>query len=128
VRRIALTVVVAALAIVPAALGSSSLNGTYKTTIRGSKFGAAINGRWKLKVSPGQYKAWHNGQLVVKGTDTVTGHKITLTDTGGPGKCTGTGKYKYQLTEDKLSFTKISDANACVGRETVLKHTFTRVS
>jgi hypothetical protein len=128
VKRIALTVVLAVLALVPVALAASTLNGAYKTTIKGSKFGAAINGRWKLKLSTGHYRALHNGTLVVKGVDTVVGHKITLTDTGGPGKCKGTGNYRYQLAGDKLTFTKISDAKACAGRQEVLKHTFKRVS
>jgi hypothetical protein len=126
-KRIALAVVLAVFAFAPAALAAGTLTGTYKTTVKHSKFGAALDGTWKLKLATGHYKALHNGKLAVKGIDTTVAHVITLTDTGGPDKCKGTGKYKYRLHGKKLTFTKISDSKACAGRSALLKYTFKKV-
>ena len=76
----------------------------------------------------GHYKAAANGTVVVKGKNTIKGKKISFTDTGGPGKCKGTGKYTFKLTKGKLKFTKISDTKSCAARAMVLSHTFTKVS
>ena len=82
----------------------------------------------------------------------ISGKEISLTDTGGSGRCSGTGtykfklsgstltfshdtgqgacpgpgKYKYKLTANKLTFTRISDS--CSSRPIVLKSTFTKIS
>jgi hypothetical protein len=127
-KRLALGGLVAACALAPTALAAASLNGTYKATITGDRFGAAVNGKWKLVVSSGHYSAYHNGALAVKGVDTVTATQVTLRDTGGPGKCIGTGRYSYKLVGTQLTFKKISDAPACAGRADVLTHPFTKVS
>lgn len=127
-KRIALAAVLAVFALAPAALAAGTLTGTYKTTIKSSQFGGHLNGKWKLKLTSGHYKAWQNGKLIVKGSDTVTPKTVSLTDTGGPGKCTGTGVYKYSLRHDKLTFSRVSDGKSCAGREFVLKHTFHKVS
>lgn len=126
-KRIALTAVLAVLALAPAALAAGTLSGTYKTMIKHSKLGAVLDGTWKLRLTTGHYTALHNGKVAVKGIDTVAAGVITLTDTAGPDKCKGTGKYKYRVHGNKLTFTKISDPNACAGRTAVLKHTFTKV-
>ena len=35
---------------------------------------------------------------------------MTVTDTGGPGKCPGTGTYSIKVTRTTLRFKKITDA------------------
>jgi hypothetical protein len=127
-KRAILGALVVALALVPAALAAGSLNGTYKTTITGDRFKGAVNGKWKLVLTTGHYAAYHNGTLAVKGVDRVASTQITITDTGGPDKCVGTGKYSYKLTGTTLTFKKISDAPACAGRADVLSHPFHKAS
>jgi hypothetical protein len=58
---------------------------------------------------------------VVHGVFTITGVDVSLKDTGGPGKCSGTGKYSYKLKGKKLTFTKIKDSGkGYAGRVAVL--------
>ncbi len=76
----------------------------------------------------GHYQASYQRPLAVTGKNRVKRNKIWFTDTGGPGRCRGTGKYKFKLTMGKLKFTKISDTKSCAGRAAVLSHTFTKVS
>ena len=87
-----------------------------------------FKGTWVITFTKGHYKVTANGHPAVKGKDTIKKNKISLTDTGGPGKCNGTGKYKFKLTAGKLKFTKISNTKSCAGRAAVLSHTFTKVS
>ncbi|HUA70618.1 MAG TPA: hypothetical protein VMA96_06040 [Solirubrobacteraceae bacterium] len=116
-------VVVAGLAFcsVAAAAVSSSLNGTYKTTVSNSTaLGGALNGTWTVKLKNGVYHVADDGHAIVHGKYTVKGHKISLKDTGGEGKCPGTGVYKFKVSGTSVTFTKVKDAAACIGRTTVL--------
>ena len=79
-------------------------SGQYKTVVKHPKF---LRGTWVLTFINGHYQASYNGR---------------------PGRCRGTGKYKFKLTMGKLKFTKISDTKSCAGRAAVLSHTFTEVS
>jgi hypothetical protein len=67
-----------------------------------------------------------NEKAVTHGDYTIKGTTISLTDKGGPDKCKGTGKYKFKLAGKTLTFTKISDTPACVGRSAVLAHKLLR--
>jgi hypothetical protein len=115
-------VVVLGLAVcsVAAAAVSSSLNGTYKTTVHSTVLGGALNGTWTLKLKNGAYHVADNGHPIVHGAYTVKGSKISLKDTGGTGKCPGTGVYKFKVSGKSVTFTKVHDAAACIGRKTVL--------
>ena len=123
-KRIFTAVVVVvslALCSVAAAAVSSSLNGTYKTTITSSTvLGGALNGTWTVKLKNGVYHVADMGHPIVHGKYTVKGNKISLKDTGGEGKCPGTGVYKFKVSGKSVTFTKVHDAAACIGRETVL--------
>lgn len=114
------------LTLTASALATGTLSGKYKTVIKNdTDLGGALNGTWVLKAKSGHYQATDNGNLVVKGKYKIKGSKITLNDTGGPGKCSGTGKYKFKLSASgsKVSFTLISDpAASCAGRKDVLTH------
>ena len=116
-------VVVASLALcsVAAAAVSHSLNGTYKTTVSGSTvLGGALNGTWTVKLKNGAYHVADNGHPIVHGKYTIKGSKISLKDTGGAGKCPGTGVYKFKVSGKSVTMTTVHDASACIGREIVL--------
>lgn len=129
-KRIAIVaVLVVGLAMSSVALAASTFSGTYKTKIHSTALGGALNGKWTIKFKGGHYTVKFKGKLEVKGNYLIKGQKVTVHDTSGPGKCPGTGTYKFKATGNKLRFTKISDSNpACLGRVTVLKGTFTKVS
>lgn len=117
----ALVVVVSlALCSVAAAAASSSLSGTYKTTVNSTVLGGALNGTWTVKLKNGAYHVADNGHPVVHGKYTIKGNKISLKDTGGTGRCPGTGVYKFKVSGKSVTMTKVHDAAACIGRKTVL--------
>ena len=118
---------VLALAVAPAALAASSLSGTYKTKVTSKADNGRLKGTWTVTFKKGTYTVKQNGKGVVKGKDTFKSGRVTFHDTSGPGKCPGTATYKYKVTGKKLKFTNVSDkSKACIGRETVLKGTFTK--
>ena len=117
----ALVVVVSlALCSVAAAAASSSLSGTYKTTVNSTVLGGALNGTWTVKLKNGAYHVADNGHPIVHGKYTIKGNKISLKDTGGTGRCPGTGVYKFKVSGKSVTMTKVHDAAACIGRKTVL--------
>ena len=120
--------IIAATAVTALAAGGPS--GTYKTVIQGdSALGGHLNGTWKIKFKAGAYHVSDNGHAITHGTFTISGHRISLTDTGGANACTGTGVYKFKIAGKTLTFTKIKDSKSCAGRAGVLSgHTFTKVS
>jgi len=113
-------VVSLALCSVAVAAVSSSLNGKYKTTVQSTALGGALNGTWTVKLKNGVYHVADNGHPIVHGKYTIKGSKIRLKDSGGEGKCPGTGVYKFKVSGTSVTFTKVHDAAACIGRETVL--------
>ena len=115
-------VVVVSLALCSVAVAdvSSRLNGTYKTTVNSTALGGALNGTWTVKLKNGAYHVADNGHPIVHGKYTIKGSKISLKDTGGTGKCPGTGVYKFKVSGKSVTMTKVHDASACIGRETVL--------
>jgi hypothetical protein len=99
------------------ALAAGGLRGTYKTKLTGRQVG----GTWTIKFARGTYHVKDNGRPIVHGVFTITGADVSFKDTGGRGKCSGTGKYSYKLRGKKLTFTKIKDSGkGCIGRVTVL--------
>jgi hypothetical protein len=125
-RLTAVLSVLLLLAAAPAALAAGSLSGTFKTKLTGAKYG----GTWKVTFTQGKYSVTDNGRAIVHGKFTLKGAAISLTDTGGPGKCAGTGKYTYTLKGKTLTVKKVSDAGTgCAGRVAVLTtHPLTKVS
>ena len=124
-KRLALVgVALIVLGLASTAMATGALSGKYKTVIKNdSALNGLLNGTWVIKFSNGKYAVTDNGHATVNGKFTTSGSKISLKDTGGPGKCPGTGKYKFKKTGSKLTFTKISDpAPACAGRAGVLTH------
>jgi hypothetical protein len=128
-----LAVVVTALLVLGVAgtaLASGTLSGKYKIVIKNdSALGGGLNGTWVLRLRHGIYHVTDNGKAEVNGTFKIKGHTITLKDTGGPGKCSGSGKYTFKLTGKRVRFKLVSDpSSSCVGRRAVLTHgAFTKV-
>jgi hypothetical protein len=132
-KRVATVITLLALLVVAsAALAKGIAPGTYKTTITGkgpNTLNGGLDGTWTLALKNGTYKVTLKGHGVqVTGTYKIKKSTISLTDTGGPAKCTGTGKYKFKLKKKTLTVTKVSDTKSCIGRQDVLAHKLTKVS
>jgi hypothetical protein len=129
VKRIAAVVLLIALTATSVAFAASTLSGTYTTKISGkgaNTLMGALDGTWKLKLKNGKYTVSLGSKAEVNGNYTIKGNTISLTDTGGPAKCPGTGKYKFKISGNSVTLTKVKDAKACVGREDVLAHKLTK--
>jgi hypothetical protein len=130
-RFVAAAVLAATLVAASVALAAGGIAGTYTTTISGKGPGTlngVLDGKWKLTLKRGKYHVLFKGKDVVNGNYKVKKSVITVNDTSGPGKCKGTGKYKYTLKNDTLRLKKISDTKACAARQAVLSHSFKKVS
>jgi hypothetical protein len=69
-----------------------------------------------------------DGRTVVRGTYTTSGAKLTMKDTSGVAACGPTGRYSFSRSGRKLKFRNTGDrSEACLGRASVLAHTFTKV-
>lgn len=129
-RLVAVGTALVVLGLAGAAFASATLSGKYKEVIKNdSALGGALNGTWVIKLKNGTYHVTDNGKAEVHGTFKITGDKVSVKDTGGPAKCSGTGKYKFTVTGNKVRFKLISDpSSSCVGRKDVLTHgAFTKV-
>ncbi|MCP5105990.1 MAG: hypothetical protein GY950_21580 [bacterium] len=93
--------------------GADSIAGTYSAFSGKLILVFQDNGHTVLKDN--------NGNIGAKGKYTVKRDKIILTDESGPISCSGdakTGKYKWALDGDKLTFTLVEDK--CGGRKGAL--------
>jgi len=131
-KRLAIVAaLLATLVLAAAALAATKITGTYQTKITGkgaNTLGGALDGTWTVTLKSGKYTAKLNGKAVVNGNYTIKKSTISLTDTGGSGKCTGTGKFKFTLKNKVLTLKKISDAKACSPRDMVLAHKFNKIA
>jgi hypothetical protein len=123
-RLVAVALVVVGLGLVPAALATGVLSGSFQEKITNDPaLHGALNATWKIMFIPGHYKVYRNGKFFGGGKDKFPApHRITFL-TGV--KCSSPGRYKYvrggpELGPNGLGFSKISDA--CVGRRDVLTH------
>ncbi len=101
---------------------TTPLRGIYGTAIKSPN--AALNGTWLINfVADGTYvvvKEPKAKALLIGGSSTVSGNKVTLVDKVGPLRCTGssaTGTYSWKLTGKTLKFTRVKDT--CAGRPLV---------
>jgi hypothetical protein len=108
---------VLALALVAPAAASGGPSGTYTTTIKGSEFA----GTYKITFTPGHFTVQAPYGLKGKGTDSISGSKITL---HGPGSCTSAGTYEFKISGTTLTFRKIKDP--CL-RAIILAHPMKKV-
>jgi hypothetical protein len=94
--------------------------GKYRTTVKAP---ASVKGTWVLDFAKtGKYTITENGAVVVRGHFTSTS-RIYLSNETGPRACPEFGVYAWKRTGKTLKLTKVSDP--CVGRATVLGHSFT---
>jgi hypothetical protein len=100
----ALTTVLAALAPSIAA-GSSSLSGTYQTTVTTA---GSLNGTYKIIFSPGHFTLKAPYNITGHGTYSISGSKITLH--GPSSECSTAGVYTYSLSGSSLTFRKVKDS------------------
>ncbi len=99
------TALVLVLTAIPAALAfaSSGPSGTYQTTVRTV---GILNGTYKITFTPGHFTLHAPYNIVGKGTDSVSGSRMTL---HGPGSCKSAGLYEFKISGNSLTFHKISD-------------------
>jgi hypothetical protein len=131
VKRLIIAVsILVALTVASVAFAASTLSGSYTTKITGkgaNTLNGALDGTWTLKLKNGKYSVKLGPKAEVHGNYTIKGNTISITDTGGPAKCKGTGKYKFKIKGSSATLTKVKDSKACVGREDVLAHKLTKV-
>jgi hypothetical protein len=100
IAAISLTLLTAG--VVPAQ-ASGGIHGTYVTTVRTAGF---LNGTYHIAFSPGRFVIYAPHGLIGRGTDTISGSKITL---HGPGKCSAPGIYRFTVSGGYLTFRKTAD-------------------
>ena len=86
------------------AVASGGLSGTYRTTIAKP---ASLKGTYRITFTPGHLVLHLPGGVVRRGTDKISGSKITLTVKGG--NCKTPGTYKFTLSSTSVTFKKIKD-------------------
>jgi hypothetical protein len=111
---------IAALALPSIVLAANLPLGKYTTSVKAP---ARLKGVWVLNFArDGKYTITDNGAVVVRGHFTSTS-RIYLSNETGPAACPQFGVYAWKRAGKTLKFTKVSDP--CVGRATVLGHSFT---
>lgn len=99
-----------------AAAGASGLSGTYTTTITSP---AGLAGTYRITFTPGHWSV--RGRISRSGTDTISGHQITI---HGTGPCRSAGTYRFALGRSTVRFTTISDP--CPRAALITAHTWKR--
>jgi hypothetical protein len=103
-RRVAALALVLAATVASAAAASSSLSGTYETTVKSA---GSLNGTYKITFTPGRFTLLAPYGITGHGTYSLSGSHMTL---HGPSKtCTAAGVYEIKLSGSSLSFRKIKD-------------------
>ncbi len=99
---IAVSLVLAAMP-VAIATASSSLSGTYTTTV---KTAGSLNGTYKITFTPGHFTLEVDG-ITGHGTYSLSGSKLTV---HGPSQaCKAAGLYEVKQSGSSLTFRKIKD-------------------
>jgi hypothetical protein len=128
-RLIIASSILVALIVATVAFAAGTLSGTYTTKITGkgaNTLNGALDGTWTIKIKNGKYTVKLGSKAEVNGNYAIKGSTISLTDTGGPGKCKGTGKYKFKISGKSVTLTKVKDAKGCAARADVLAHKLTK--
>jgi hypothetical protein len=126
-RRLTVFLVLAAtLALSGAALAGGKLRGTYMTKVNNA---GQFTGTWTMNIfGGGKYTILLNNALLIRGTWTNRGSKVTFGQESGAAACVPSGTYSWKRTGKTLKLTKVRDSAAlCAGRILVLSHPFTQV-
>ena len=140
-RFVFITVVAATLALTAVAQSAGGPSGTYRTDVRATTLGGALDGVWTLKFQHGRYVLTDTARVkasVIHGMYSIAGNRITFMDRMGtcsgrrgpscPVGCPAAGTYRFKLSGNTLGFTEISDSTRkCVARAAVLKGSFVKV-
>jgi hypothetical protein len=117
-RVAAIALVLAAATVAPAA-ASGGISGTYTTTVTSG----SLKGTYKILFTPGHFEVKAPYGITGKGTDTISGSRITL---HGPSKeCTTPGLYEFKISGSSLTFKKIKDS--CPRVTVMVGHTFKKI-
>jgi hypothetical protein len=131
-RLMVLASLLLALIVATGALAAGGGLGKFQTKLTGK--GAhtehgKLDGTWTIDLGTprsGKVKLTRNGESSGGGMYVISGSKITLTPRKN-GSCTTTGKYRFTLVGNQLTFTKITDS--CIVRRDVLTaHAWTKVA
>jgi hypothetical protein len=113
---------VAALMLPCAALAAGpALPGKYTVKVASP---AQLKGTWTLTFTKATYTVARNGTVVVRGSYTVAGAKVTLSKESGPLACADAGKYSWKRVGKQLTLKKLSETARCTGRSLILAHAF----
>ena len=129
-KKIAITaaLIAAAVGVTPATSAAPTL-GPHAWVAKVSGSTPLLNATWGLAFRAPTYDVTRNGGLAVAGTARIVGNKVTFHDLSGSFACRGatqvSGSYTWRILGKKLTFKRVSDA--CLGRSSVLSHTFTRI-
>lgn len=106
----------------------AAITGDYSVTLAAADIPAAMPdsmrqqmiGSWIIALHDGgHFVVTHNGREVVQGPYVVSGNQVTLTaGDSGPYACRTTGSYTWQMSNDRLTLTRVRDQ--CDGRAMVL--------
>jgi hypothetical protein len=123
VRRLAIAVALVAALVLPcgALARTSALPGKYTVKVASP---AQFKGTWTLAFTKATYTVARNGAVVVRGSYTVAGAKVTLSHESGPLACADAGKYSWKRVGKQLTLKKLSDTARCTGRALILAHVF----
>jgi len=119
VSRVTAIALILAAALVAPAAASGGISGTYTTTITSG----SLKGTYKILFTPGHFEVKAPYGITGKGTDTISGSRITL---HGPSKeCTVPGLYEFKISGSTLTFRKIKDS--CPREAVMTAHPFKKV-
>jgi hypothetical protein len=104
VRRAAAMALVLAATPVALAVASGGPSGTYVTTVTNI---AGLKGTYRITFTPGRFVIHAPYGIVGRGTDTISGSRMTL---HGPGECKAAGTYQFTISGTSLKFRKIKDS------------------
>jgi len=123
VKRLAIAVALIAALMLPCATlaGSPALPGKYTVKVSSP---AQLKGTWTLTFTKATYTVSRNAAVVVRGSYTVAGAKVTLSRESGPLACAGAGKYSWKRVGKQLTLKKLSDTARCSGRSLILARAF----
>ena len=115
--------VIGALIVSSVALASSSVVGTYSTTVEKP---SELKGKWVLKLANGgTFTVALNGQPLARGKYSATATTITFGRETGSG-CAGSGTYAWKRSGKTMRFIRKREHPTCEGRAAVLAHRFTQ--
>jgi len=120
VRRMTAIALVLVAMPVSLATASSSLSGTYTTTVSNA---GNLNGTYRITFSPGHFTLVAPFGITGHGTYSLSGSKITVH--GPSSSCTAAGTYEVKQSHTSLTFKRIKDP--CERWKILTAHTLKKI-